>query len=239
MSLRMMSDQAFFESMTIPQLKQYILEHNGSIENIIQKEELIEKALNLSKQNDDCFICQQPIVDEANFTCPAAHGCCFRCILEYIEKNKELKTCPICRGGLKFITLGPNYYTDNNITADIDPFYTIQNFKECLPILYKILNIKEESYLISEELILLYQKNKKQLQLIKNNIENFDMVNWSKLGPKIRSNTRTPANGYASSTQPVSGLRFVSNMSIPIEVSDDIQEIMRPMLSYFMDGHPL
>ena len=43
-------------------------------------------------------------------TCSSQHPFCFKCLLQSVEANTELKSCPNCRGGDKFIMLT----NDNN-----------------------------------------------------------------------------------------------------------------------------
>ena len=68
--------------------------------------------------------------------------------------------------------------SNNNIT---DKFYTIKYFEECLPILNKIIKAPDnKSCLISEEILKLYVKNKKQLKFAKqfDIDEVFDIIKW-------------------------------------------------------------
>jgi len=170
-----------FSNFSIADLKNYVIENDGSLYDITEKEDLIKRAIEISQEiEEECSICQLPIVEKISLTCPAAHSFCFKCILDYIEKHQELKSCPNCRNGLKFITLG--HVDDEETDPETDPYYTIKYFKECLPILYKIK--KQESYLISEYMLLLYLANKKQLELMKNKPENFDLIKW--ITPKFK-----------------------------------------------------
>ena len=134
------------------------------------------------QDQDQCTICQDRVKDEIKMTCEASHSFCFKCILQDVETHGLLKPCPNCRNGLKFILMLNKLKNDvvNNVS---DPFYSTKYFEECLPILNKIVKDNgQKSCLISEEILLLYIKNKKQLKIAKQfNIEEvFDTIKWVK-----------------------------------------------------------
>lgn len=164
----------------------------------------------------ECPICQETILDKISMTCNSQHSLCFKCLLENIEVNSELKSCPICRGGDKFIMF-------NNEQSDIRGFYSIDYFKKSLPILQKILNnTVSNTCLISDILLITYVKNKKQLQIAHTLIsfgQNIDeiipYINW-KITNKLENtlnNTINNAFSYFGSTEPINN----TFSSIPIE----------------------
>lgn len=110
----------------------------------------------------ECSICHSEIVDKVYMTCMARHPYCFKCLLLSVETTNELKNCPLCRGGDKFIIL------ENSDTPENNDFYSIYQFKKSIPILHKILseNVSSNSCLIPEYLLLNYVKNKKQIMLV-------------------------------------------------------------------------
>ena len=95
-------------------------------------------------------------------TCSAKHPFCFKCLLLSVEATNELKNCPMCRGGDKYIKL------ENAEGQESSDFYTLSYFKKSIPILQKILNenISANSCLVSEYLLINYVKNKKQLDIV-------------------------------------------------------------------------
>jgi hypothetical protein len=113
----------------------------------------------------DCSICYSKIVDKVFMTCISQHPFCFKCLLRTVETNSELKGCPLCRGGDKYIML-----TNDNIDTQIipvDDFYSLTYFKKSLPILQKYLgdDVTVNTCLISEIMLLCYIKNIKQLDI--------------------------------------------------------------------------
>jgi len=108
----------------------------------------------------ECAICFNQIVDKVSMTCGGQHPFCFKCLLQNVEANSELKSCPTCRGGDKFIMI-PN----DSTTSGANGFYSLEYFKKSLPIMQKILgnSVTENTCLISETMILFYVKNKRQL----------------------------------------------------------------------------
>ncbi len=112
---------------------------------------------------EDCPICHSEIKGKVFMTCSSKHAFCFECILKSVESSKELKNCPMCRGG------GENKYIliDSN-TVDENPenFYSISRFKKSFPIIQRILkvDVSQNSCLVSDKLLLTYVKNKKQLE---------------------------------------------------------------------------
>jgi len=107
----------------------------------------------------DCSICYNQIIDKVYMTCNSQHPFCFRCLLESVEVSSELKYCPNCRGGDKFILLS------NNSTSTGVGFYSLDYFKKSLPILQKMLGIITNTCLVSEAILVFYVKNKKQLDI--------------------------------------------------------------------------
>ena len=107
----------------------------------------------------ECSICFNPIVDKVLMTCSTQHAFCFKCLLGIIEANSELKGCPNCRGGDKFIML--------TTEANSSGFYSLDYFRKSLPILQKILgdNVIANTCLVSELILVCYVKNKKQLNI--------------------------------------------------------------------------
>jgi hypothetical protein len=108
----------------------------------------------------ECSICFNQIVDKVSMTCSGQHPFCFKCLLQNVEANSELKSCPNCRGGDKFIML-----TYNSNASGINGFYSLDYFKKSLPIIQKILgdSVTVNTCLISEIILIFYVKNKKQL----------------------------------------------------------------------------
>ncbi len=116
----------------------------------------------------ECSICFSQSVDKVSMTCSSQHSFCFKCLLQNIEANNKLKSCPNCRGGDKFIMLTPNPTTSGTpITSGTNGFYSLNYFKKSLPIMQKILkdNITINTCLISEIILICYIKNKKQLEI--------------------------------------------------------------------------
>ena len=151
-----------------------------------------------------CAICTEQVIDEIRMTCEAEHPFCFKCILKDISTNNSLKPCPLCKNGSKYIMIPYKKHLSN---TDIEPFYTIKYFKECLPILNKIVQNPIKSCLISEYTLLLYIKNKRQITLVKQQHsvdEVFDLIKW----------VRPPNNAPVSSNIPVSFFtRFTENFN--------------------------
>ncbi len=110
----------------------------------------------------ECSVCFNQIVDKIFMTCSSQHSFCFKCILQNIEANSELKSCPNCRGGDKFIML-----TNDLNTTGANGFYSLEYFKKSLPIMQKILgdSITINTCLVSENILVCYVKNKKQLDI--------------------------------------------------------------------------
>ncbi len=150
----------------------------------------------------DCAICQARTDDPVSMTCNFRHKFCFKCVLEYIEKNKELKSCPYCRGGEKSILLsepmspsgaagGPTGQTGQDRPAG-PSFYSTEYLVKSLQILNKLCAGTSNSCIVSEKLLLLYIKNKKQLSVyhvLKNtgiytDEELASLINFEKTGPK-------------------------------------------------------
>ena len=111
----------------------------------------------------ECSICFNPIVDKVSMTCSSQHPFCFKCLLQNVEANAELKSCPNCRGGDKFIML-----TNDTTLHSNDSFYSLQYFKKSLPIIQKILGdiVTANTCLISETILVFYVKNKKQIDAV-------------------------------------------------------------------------
>ncbi len=111
---------------------------------------------------EDCPICQSEIKEKVFMTCSSKHAFCFECILKSVESTKELKNCPMCRGGgeNKYILIESDKTDENQ-----ENFYSISRFKKSMPIIQKILKVgvSQNSCLVSDKLLLAYVKNKKQL----------------------------------------------------------------------------
>lgn len=129
----------------------------------------------------DCSVCYNPIIDKVLMTCTSQHQFCFKCLLKNVEANLELKSCPNCRGGDKFIML------TNETESEDTGFYSLKYFKKSLPILKKILGDSViNSCLISEIILVYYVKNKKQLDIahkliIDNNMDDIiPFIKWNK-----------------------------------------------------------
>jgi len=112
----------------------------------------------------ECSICYNQIVDKVYMTCSSQHPFCFKCILQNIETNSELKNCPNCRGGDKFIMINN---TSNSGNSTSEGFYSLDYFKKSLPIIQKILgnSITINTCLISEIILIFYIKNKNQIDV--------------------------------------------------------------------------
>lgn len=110
----------------------------------------------------ECSICFNQIHDKVSMTCASQHMFCFKCIVQYIEANSELKNCPNCRGGDKFIMI-----TSDLVHTNTNDFYSLDHFKKSIPLLQKILqdSVVSNTCLISEMLLVCYVKNKKQLEI--------------------------------------------------------------------------
>jgi hypothetical protein len=129
-----------------------------------------------------CFKCFNQIVDKVNMTCSEQHSFCFKCLLDLIEADSEqLKVCPRCRGGDKYIILG------NDLVSTGTGFYSLNYFKKTLPILQKFFgdNVNTDTCLIPEIVLVYYVINKKQIevahQLISLNYsidDAFSLINW-------------------------------------------------------------
>jgi hypothetical protein len=120
----------------------------------------------------ECSICYNPIIDKVFMTCSSQHPFCFKCLLQNVEANSELKSCPNCRGGDKFIML-----TNETIPSGTG-FYSLDYFKKSLPILQKILgdSVTANTCLISELILVCYVKNKKQLNIAHKLISSGDSI---------------------------------------------------------------
>lgn len=138
----------------------------------IRLSKLLKKIITRKMQ---CSICQENVVEPVRLTCRASHSFCFGCILDYIENNKELKNCPSCRGGGKYILLPDKDSSEENSqgsTSNEVTFKSLKNFHNSLPILQKIKNIESNSCLISDDILYLYISNKDQIELINEIIKN-------------------------------------------------------------------
>lgn len=118
---------------------------------------------------EECSICQSTVIDKVQMTCSSKHHYCFECLLKSVETTLELKSCPLCRGGNKFIML-------NNLeTADSDNFYSLFMFKKSIPIIQKVIKEKQtNTCLISDKILLFYVNNKIQLEFTRILKEEFD-----------------------------------------------------------------
>lgn len=116
----------------------------------------------MSECSTECSICQSELKDKINMSCGAQHEFCFECILKNVEITGELRTCPLCNGGDKFIILGVNQqhqHTDN--------YYSTYLFVKSLPIIKKILKDKSQNTcVISEKILQFYISNKTQLEFV-------------------------------------------------------------------------
>lgn len=175
-----------------------------------------------NKTENDCTICHNEIYHRTMMTCKATHSFCFKCILEYVEKNTELKSCPNCRGGNKFIIIPIESNEESNVevtTSDISvttnnkkispkfDFYSLDTFKGSLPILQKIKKLdSDNSCLVSESTLLLYINNKEPLclasRILKSKEFNYEIEDLVKI---FKWKTKGPGNGsigFSLGTQP-------------------------------------
>jgi hypothetical protein len=122
---------------------------------------LNDKDYNLIKM--ECSICYNKINDShVEMTCMSRHSFCFKCIIENVETHSELKPCPLCRGGSKYILLNLGQATKGSTGS----FYSTDYFLESLPIINKLIKCKfTNSCLVSEEALVFYVKNKKQINM--------------------------------------------------------------------------
>jgi hypothetical protein len=110
----------------------------------------------------ECSICQSDIKDKIKMSCGSQHEYCFECILKNIEVTGELRTCPLCNGGDKFIIFDVNqqYHSTDN-------YYSIYLFTKSLPVIKKILKDKSQNTcIVSEKILQFYIKNKIQLEFV-------------------------------------------------------------------------
>lgn len=126
----------------------------------------------------ECPICANDLTDQVHMTCGAKHAFCFKCILKDIETNFELRKCPTCRGGDKFLII------DFNNVSVSDNFESLCYLKKSIPIIQSVLG--NNSCLISEKMLLFYIKNKKQIDIVHKLIENnynlndiVKLIKWS------------------------------------------------------------
>jgi len=106
----------------------------------------------------ECSICKEDLIDEVFMTCGSKHSFCFSCLLKYVESSRKLSNCPYCRGGDKFIIIPDIKSNESN------EFYSLYNFKKNINIMQKVLSVNiTNTCLVSENLLLFYIKNKKQL----------------------------------------------------------------------------
>jgi hypothetical protein len=110
----------------------------------------------------ECAICQSEIKDKVNMSCGSQHAFCFECVLKNIEVTGELRTCPLCNGGDKFIILDINHQHQNT-----DNYYSIYLFVKSLPVIKK--NLKDKSQntcIVPEKILQFYINNKTQLEFV-------------------------------------------------------------------------
>lgn len=145
-------------------------------------------------EEDDCAICHCQIVDKVFMTCSAKHPFCFGCILKTIEVNNTLKNCPSCRGGDKYILV--EKYNEQNGSD----FYTLAHFKKCIPIIQIISkeDITPNSCLISENALLIYIKNKIQLDIIHKIMPNSD-YDLNNIIPIFKWTIKSPQQSFDDS----------------------------------------
>lgn len=145
---------------------------------------------------EECPICyDKEGIDRVFLTCAAKHSICFKCALDGIEHNKKLNVCPLCKGGTKYIIIGDS-------SAKLMDFYNLSYFKKLLPILIKIINDKSSNTcLISEDLLLSYIENKKQLEIASKLLDSglsvddiFNTIKWTKLSPSPTHGRSTAEN---------------------------------------------
>lgn len=179
----------------------YSYKSDKNINNITEKEE----------DNDlKCSICMQTFVDPVYMSCMASHEFCFKCILTWVEgKEKIENSCPICRGGDTCILLSNIKPVKNREHP------SLYHFLKNKVILEKVLRLpnNENSCVISDKLIFLYLKNKKQLELLNTyNIstiyeESYQLYEMIDI---IRWDIFTPINNrynYASHIRPTTATR--------------------------------
>lgn len=141
----------------------------------------------------ECSICLNKIVDKVLMTCSSQHAFCFKCIIEYIDTESELKNCPNCRGGGQYIMLGNEMSQIGPIVTN--DFYSLNYFKKCIPVLQKILQDPTNSCLISENMLITYVKNKKQFEIahkLLSSGESIDtivtVIKWDRVGAETIGN---------------------------------------------------
>ncbi len=128
---------------------------------------------------ENCSICHNVIIDKVFMTCMPRHEFCFSCIIKSVEATNQLKSCPLCRGGDKYIMI-------DNCVESMDE-NSLCMFKKMIPILRESLKIKEtNSCLISEKLLVHFIRNKKQLKSARILLDNglkptdvVDMIKWN------------------------------------------------------------
>jgi hypothetical protein len=153
--------------------------------------ELITSIYKTMESIEECSICQSTIIDKIHMTCSSRHPYCFECLLKSVETTLELKSCPLCRGGDKFIML------DNLETISSDNFYSLYMFKKSIPIIQKVMKEKQtNTCLISDKMLLFYVNNKIQLEfsrILKEEYETDEII------PIIRWNSETQGSNSNSS----------------------------------------
>jgi hypothetical protein len=139
-----------------------------------------ESLNNLRKRisKKECPICQASFKDPVKMTCKASHEFCFSCIIQWVSTKGSLESCPLCRGGDKFIIMG------DNPTRKEYSYNSLNHFLLSKKILQKVLFIKnnENTCLIPERLLLTYVKNKDQIELALGSRMSSDklikLINW-------------------------------------------------------------
>ena len=192
----------------------------------------------------ECSICQSTIVDKVLMTCKYTHAFCFKCILKYVEQNGELKSCPNCRGGDKFIMVQSFDQSDNvgdqldhvgDQSNQEDEFYTINFFRKSIPFLEKIIKTNfQNSCLISESSLLAFIRNKDQLKLVNviiSNSNEYSIENLSKLikwsfYDRLSNRTNRP-----QTRPPYSDLD--NSSSVETDLSNVLMNAMRSMYEYY------
>jgi hypothetical protein len=111
----------------------------------------------------ECPLCNEEMIDKVLMTCNSQHSFCFKCLLKGVEVNSELKSCPTCRGGIKYVML-----SNETNSTDVNDINSLFYFRKSLPILQKVLgeDVVINTCLISEDLLVCYVRNKKQIGII-------------------------------------------------------------------------
>lgn len=133
----------------------------------------------ISGTKNECPICQNSFTDPIKLSCRSSHEFCFSCILKWLEKKEKLDSCPLCRGGDKFIIITSGKPSQNYKHGSFNHFMLSKDILQKATLLRVA---PENSCLISEKLLLTYVKNKDQLELaIESRMDSdklFKLIRW-------------------------------------------------------------